>query len=283
MKMIKPRMNKGVAVAALLSVCVMGWGFGASAGRTNLALKKTAIADSYDNTGGPDKAVDGQLGQGSRWENNYGSKPDSMKGNAWIYVDLGAKYLIDSVAIYWEHSASSNYVIQSWPSEVTPPSNNDTGWTILIRDTTLYYNSTMQMCLSFLKLPPTATRFVRIHSYRRLQPPSEFAWGISIMEFEVYGNPVTSVMPTVQSPIAASSLTLTKTNAGVSIKASGLNEKATADIFAPNGQAVCHLSGCHTSFWNYKDSFGRSVMNGTYLLRVTAAGKTYQDKFIVNR
>src|SRR5271157_4308162 len=99
------KIPKDRAIAIVMTgFCLVAWSFNTcAAARTNLALNKTATADSYDATGGPQMAVDGKLGQNSRWENNYAPKPDSLKGNAWIYVDLGAKYLVDSVAIYWEH------------------------------------------------------------------------------------------------------------------------------------------------------------------------------------
>jgi hypothetical protein len=35
--------------------------------------------------------------------------------------------------------------------------------------------------------------------------------------------------------------------------------------------------------WNYQDFSGRNVMNGTYLVRVTAAGKSAQEKVAVYR
>jgi hypothetical protein len=227
----------------------------------------------------PAMAVDSIKSQGSRWENKYGSQPAGQEGNCWIYVDLGAKYLVDSVAIYWEHSGSKDYVVQAWTSTAATPTAADADWTTLIRDTTLYYqNPPVDMCLSFLKLPPTATQFVRIHSYKRM-----WSWGISIMEFEVYGSPITSVKPTTQKLIETTGLTLTKTDIGVSIRTNGLNERATADIFAPTGQLVRHLSGNDASFWDYKDGFGSMVTNGTYMIRVSTAGKTVQDKVVIYR
>jgi hypothetical protein len=295
MKMMKPRMSKGVAVAALMSVCVAAWGFGVfGAVRQYIAAQKTATADSYATGNTPNKAVDsiyggGGVGQGSRWENNWGAEnPDvsTVRGNAWLCVDLGATYTVDSVAIYWEHSGSSDYKVQAWAGTGAPPALAptaaavDSNWTTLIRDTILTYSTTADMCLSFLKLPATAARYVRMHSYKRLWNPG---WGVSIIEFMIFGTPGTSAKPAAQYLMPFSGLSLTKTNSGVSISANGLNEKAAADIFAPNGKMVRHLSGSDASFWNLKDAFGNTVTNGTYMVRVSVAGKTYQDKVLISR
>lgn len=250
--------------------------------RPNIALHNTATADSYVGARTPAMVVDGVNSGESRWENNYiDGRPDSAKGNAWVYVDLGAKYLVDSVAIYWEHSGSGNYVMQVWESDITTPSANDTGWTILLRDTTLTYTDAVERCLSFLKLPPKETRFVRMHSYKRLWNPG---WGISIYEFEVYGTAVSAVKPTEQMQATISGLSMATSNAGVSIKVKGPEKNSMlADIFAPNGRLVRHLLHNDAFFWDYRDNSGSKVTNGTYMIRVIASGKTIIDKTAVNR
>ena len=260
--------------------------------RTNVALNKTGTASSTRNNGNiPNKAFDGAygatLGQGSRWETAWDNQPniDSIRGNCWLAVDLGAKYTIDSVAIYWEHSGSGKFAIQVPKSDALPLDSSDAGWTTLVIDTTLKFQPVpVDMGITQLKLPaPTTTRYVRVHSYKRLAG-DEFAYGISIEEFEVYGVPATSIKPATQIRTTSSDLTLTTTKTGVSIKANDYNQRTTtADIFAPNGQLVRHLSGTESSFWNYKDNFGSKVTNGTYMIRLTSAGKTYQDKITVNR
>ena len=253
--------------------------------RVNIALHKAVKADSYAPGNTPEKAVDSicgghAIGQDSRWESNWQAEPDvdSIRSNAWIYVDLGAKYTVDSVAIYWEHSGAKDYKVQAWPGTGTPTiSDND--WTTLLRDTTLTYNADSDMCLSFLKLPPTATQYVRMHSYKRI-----FTYGISIIEFKIFGNPVTAVEHISNNSKPSSGLTLTSTSTGISIKSTNPNEaNLTADIFSPSGQLIRRLSGSNASFWNYKDNFGHSVTNGTYLIKVTSSGKIVQDKITVNR
>ena len=223
------------------------------------------------------------IGLGTAWDNQ--PNIDSIRGNCWLAVDLGAKYTIDSVAIYWEHSGSGKFAIQVPKSDALPLDSSDAGWTTLVIDTTLKFQPVpVDMGITQLKLPaPTTTRYVRVHSYKRLAG-DEFAYGISIEEFEVYGVPATSIKPATQIRTTSSDLTLTTTKTGVSIKANDYNQRTTtADIFAPNGQLVRHLSGTESSFWNYKDNFGSKVTNGTYMIRLTSAGKTYQDKITVNR
>jgi hypothetical protein len=104
------------------------------------------------------------------------------------------------------------------------------------------------------------------------------------MEFEIYGNPVTSIRPAPTNSMTALGLSLIKTNDGVSIRSSALDgTHLSTDVFALNGRIVRHLFGSDASFWNCKDSFGHFVTNGTYLLRVTSAGRTLQDKIAIYR
>lgn len=153
----------------------------AQAPRPNLASHKVCKATSVEGQLTPDKAVDGPKSQASRWGSDYGT--DMNKDSAWIFVDLGKTYQIDSLAIYWEHSGAKRYSVQTWKSRVDTPSYDDTGWETVFTDTTLAYQPRpVDMCLSFIKLAPVATRYVRIRCYKRL-----FEFGYSIMELEVYG------------------------------------------------------------------------------------------------
>jgi hypothetical protein len=254
-----------------------------AASRENLALHKTATADSYVGARTPAMAVDGINSGESRWENNYiDGRPDSLKGNGWLYVDLGTNYLVDSVAIYWEHSGSGKYAIQVWDSNGATPSNNDTGWTTLLTDTTLTYTDAVQRCLSFLKLPPSETRFVRMHSYKRLW--NNPGWGISIYEFEVYGTPTSVLASAKDNKSNTSGLNIRSTSSGLFITANGNKIKgSSAEIYSAKGQLVRRLAGSGMFLWDYKDCFGNKVTNGTYILRVTSAGKTMQDKIAIYR
>jgi hypothetical protein len=171
-------MKRTIASALFATLAASGIG---DAARVNLAMNKHCAASSVEGLLTPDKAVDGPKSQGSRWGSNYGT--DKNKDSAWLYVDLGSKYAVDSVAIYWEHSGAKKYSIEVWNSAAAVPSNDDSGWTTVLTDTTLTYQPRpVDMCLSFLKLDPVQARFVRVRCYKRL-----FEFGYSIMELEIYG------------------------------------------------------------------------------------------------
>ena len=153
----------------------------------NLARNMPCKASSVEGMLTANKAVDGPKSQASRWGSNY--QTDKNKDSAWIFVDLGSRQAVDSLAIYWEHSGAKQFAVQSWTSEVDTPSYSDAGWETLHYDTTLVYqNPPVDMCLSFLKIRPTATRYVRIRCYKRM-----FTFGFSIMELEVYGSGSTAL------------------------------------------------------------------------------------------
>lgn len=173
-------------VRALAWVAALAAAATAQTARPNLAAKKVCKASSVEGLLTPDKAVDGPKSQGSRWGSNYGS--DKNKDSAWLFVDLGKAYDVDSIAIYWEHSGAKRYDIQSWGSEIDTPSYSDAGWKILLTDTTLFYQPRpVDMCLSFLKLAPARARYLRVRCYKRM-----FEFGFSIMELEVYGKESTA-------------------------------------------------------------------------------------------
>jgi hypothetical protein len=169
------------ALALLLAAALAAPVLAAPSARPNIAANKICKASSVEGMLTADKAVDGPKTQGSRWGSNYGT--DKNKDSAWFYVDLGRKYVVDSVAIYWEHSGAKRYDLQVWKTGDVP-SNDDTGWSTVFTDTTLTYQPRpIDMCLSFIKLAPVETRFLRVRCYKRL-----FEFGYSIMEFEAYGN-----------------------------------------------------------------------------------------------
>jgi hypothetical protein len=140
----------------------------------------------------PEKAFDGPKSQASRWGSNYGS--DKNKDSAWIWVDLGTVTTVDSVAIYWEHSGAKPFAIQAWKGAGDVPSDKDSDWETIFRDSTLVYqNPPVDMCLSFHRIPATPLRFLRVRCYKRM-----FQFGFSIMELEVYSTGPTAVRPRFQ-------------------------------------------------------------------------------------
>jgi hypothetical protein len=250
--------------------------------RKNIALRKQCIADSYNAGAGytPAKAVDSIKSFSSRWENNWQAQPAGKEGDCWIYVDLGNIYTVDSVAIYWEHSGSKDYLVQAWTKTSSTPTAVDSDWTTLLRDTTLTYSpAPIDMCLSFLKLPPTQTRFIRVRSYKRM-----WSWGVSIMELEVYGDAVTS--------IKTSGITNIKTNINFYQQKSYFeinvaNNKNKSNIYAQilntNGRLINMASGINKCVWRYNDIYGKKVPMGIYLIKLQINKENFLHRVIISK
>ena len=268
MKMIKPRLSKLAAVAAMVGVCVVGWGFQANAALTNLALHKTVTVSGSEAGLLPSSVTDGDTL--TRWGSAW---TDSQ----WAYIDFGAATTFDSIAIWWEHSNAVEYMIQT----ANTATSNDQGWTTLFHPTndydTINNDNSLSIKRYFKLATPSNVRYLKIRCIKR-----EYQWGYSIHELMVFNTASTPISYSATSPRTSSNLNFTSSSSGVSIKFDGASG-FSSDVFGPNGQLVRHLSGADASFWNYKDAMGHSVTNGTYLLRVTSAGKTIQEKIAVYR
>jgi hypothetical protein len=241
--------------------------------RTNVALNTIARSSAIQNAFFPGLAVDGVKSQASRWSSVGGD-------SSWIFVDLGAKYTIDSLAIYWEHAGAKKYSIQTWGSDADTPFYNDNGWNTILTDTTLYYQPPpVDMCLSYLHVPVTTTRYVRVRCYTRLT-----GYGCSIFELEVYGTPVpTGLAPNSCAPQKAFRLSMTNAGGCIGFTVPGA-KNFICEIVSANGRLVRRLSSLTDAItWDFRDGFGTSVRNGMYLLRISVEGKTVQDKIAVCR
>ncbi|HUI91861.1 MAG TPA: discoidin domain-containing protein [Chitinivibrionales bacterium] len=224
--------------------------------RTNIALNTIAKSSAIQSGFFPGLSVDGTVSQASRWSSAGGD-------SSWIFVDLGAKYTIDSLAIYWEHAGAKKYSVQVWSSDVDTPAYNDNGWTMLLTDTTLYYQPPpADWCTSFLKVPPTAAQFVRIRCYQRLTN-----YGCSIFELEVYGTPVPVFAK--GAPVDASpgrEINVVYGTDGMRFL-SNTGKISFIDIFSCQGKLVRHLTDA--PFWDFRGQAGKTVKNGTYIARIT--------------
>ncbi len=107
-----------------------------------------------------DNAVDGDLE--TRWASEY-SDPE------WILVDLGAAAYVDHIVLNWEFAHSRVYDVQVADDAEGP-------WT------TVYSTSLGSGGVEEVPVE-TVGQFVRMYSYAR-----NTGWGISIFEFEVYGD-----------------------------------------------------------------------------------------------
>jgi hypothetical protein len=278
MKMLMPGMSKIVAVAA---VCVVAWSFNAAAALANLAKGKTVTASSFEKPG-----MEGSKITDDDTSTKWGSKFDlydqnsPLRDSAWFYIDFGATTTFDSIEIWWEHSAALEYNVQTCNAN---PTTNDQGWTTIAHITNEKYTDPDggPPLHRHIKLAtPSNARYLKVRTIDR-----NFIWGNSMYELQAFNVTGTKVTGNKENIVSHKSLTLdlTSTDSGVSIKLTDPKESTTADILAPNGQLIRHLSGNDASFWDYKDKSGKKVTNGSYMIRVTASGKTYQGKISINK
>lgn len=139
----------------------------------NLAL---GAATTASDGAGPDSATDGNLG--TRWVADRTGSPDT----AWIQVDLGSVQTLGAARLWWEASYASRYKIQvsddgtSWSDAYTTPAAGSDGGMDLIR-----LNA--------------SGRFVRMQTVARALS----SYGVSLWEFEVFGNDAVVDAPTTPS------------------------------------------------------------------------------------
>ncbi len=132
----------------------------------NISYNKPATASSIEGNSSARAAsnvVDGNTS--TRWASVEKEDPQ------WITIDLGAKYNIDRVKIYWEGAYASDYKIQVSPDNAS--------WTTL---KTITGNTTLTN--DFANLSGLGN-FIRIYGTARVTE-----WGYSIFELKVYGTPV---------------------------------------------------------------------------------------------
>ena len=135
----------------------------------NLALNKAATASSSSNTTdrAPFNANDGQMS--TRWGAN-----NPTPAAEWWQVDLGAKYTLTKINIYWEASYAMSYEIQ------VSDTGADGSWT------SVYANAANATTTNNITLPAGAAgRYVRMQAHTN----GPAGWGVSMYEFEAYGIP----------------------------------------------------------------------------------------------
>ncbi|MEV6923803.1 discoidin domain-containing protein [Dactylosporangium sp. NPDC051485] len=131
-----------------------------TAGRTNLALNKTATASSQSSPDqGPAKAVDGDTA--SRWA-------ASQDPNNSIQVDLGGTFNLSEVDLLWEASYAKGYKLQA--------STDGSSWRDMYT-TTSGAGGTERIAVS------GQARYVRMQGTQL-----SGQWGYSLYELQVYGS-----------------------------------------------------------------------------------------------
>lgn len=134
----------------------------------SVSLKKAYMVSSTEaNLGNiAANAVDGNLA--TRWSSAY-SDPQ------WYQIDLGQKFNISQVTIYWEAASAKNYTIDI--------SDDGKNWSTVITKSNMG-NGARTDDLTGLT---ASGRYIRMYGTARTS-----TWGYSIFEFEVYGTPVTT-------------------------------------------------------------------------------------------
>jgi hypothetical protein len=166
---------------------LLGNGGTGGCSQANIAVAKPATASSIESSGYPAaNAFDGDMT--SRWSSQF-------TDNQWIYVDLGQRYDLCKVIIYWEAALGKDFNIQV--------SDDAQTWTTVDAVT----NNTSQT--SNLSLTGSG-RYVRMQGVHRTAVNGTL-YGYSIYEMQVYGSPTV----TCQAPTGLTSSNLQQNSATV--------------------------------------------------------------------
>lgn len=164
----------------------------AAAEATNLALNKTAVADSEEASSvAAGKAVDGS--NSTRW----GSAKDADGGAHWIYVDLGSAKTVKKATIKWESYKATGYKIQ-YATGDTAPAANSSDWKDMHTSNDRPASLTDEITFS----SPAKGRFFRLYitGFTSADPQNTVPeWPtIAVNEFELYGDETAA--PSTQDP-----------------------------------------------------------------------------------
>jgi len=184
--------------ALLIGIASLGRSPATQAAPTLISQGKPATSSSNENAGTtPNLAVDNNAG--TRWSSAW-SDPQ------WLQLDLGSSFAISRVVLNWEAAYGKAYQIQVSP--------NGVNWT------SLYSTATGDGGIDDLAVSG-AGRFVRIYGTVR-----GTAYGYSLWEFQVYGEPAVTATPTSGPPTPPP--TATQPPAGCGSANAALGRPATA-------------------------------------------------------
>lgn len=164
----------------------------AVAAEANLALNKTAVADSEEaNSVRAALAVDGN--DSTRW----GSAEDNAGGAHWIYVDLGSSKTVKRATIKWESYKATGYKLQ-YATGNTAPAANSADW----KDVHTSTNRPASLTDAITFNAPVTGRFFRLYvtGFTSSDPKGAVPeWPtIAVNEFELYGDETAA--PSTQDP-----------------------------------------------------------------------------------
>jgi hypothetical protein len=137
-------------------------------GCPNVALNKTAYDNGNEGTYTRDKAFDGNTS--TRWSSVFND-------NAWIHVDLGKYFLVNSIVLNWENAYGADYKILV--------SNDASVWTEAAHITD------GKKEIRTIPMGDRTARFVKMQGVRR-----GTCFGYSLWEFEVHATEAVDYPPT---------------------------------------------------------------------------------------
>ncbi len=160
----------------------------------------------------------------SRWASGGGAKHYPQYGDVaedWWVVDLGAMYKINSIKTLYEGATPKNYSFYTSP-------NNDSWIEIDSYNAVPHDGKTDADYNEYTYSPGKVGRYVKIFAREAVQ--TDFAYGISIWEFEVYGQPAENV--DVNAPVLASAVVSgTPTASQVQIAVSATDSEGAVTLY----------------------------------------------------
>jgi hypothetical protein len=211
----------------------------------NRALNRPATASSTESASYPASyAVDGNTA--TRWSSAFADPQ-------WLQIDLGSSYAINRVRLNWEAAYANAYSIQV--------SSDAVNWT------SIYSRTSGAGGINDLTVSGTG-RYVRMYGTTRAT-----AYGYSLWEFEVYGNPVNGPTPT-PAPTRTAAPTATPVATPTPVRTAS----PTPVVTPPAGGGVVN-PGFETGSLSPWTGAGDSVVTGqahtgTYALLVNATSSS---------
>lgn len=201
----------------------------------NLALRQQTVTSDGDGS----MAVDGNID--SRWESAF-------EDDAYIYVDLGRNYRLDTVNLIWEAAYGSAYTI-----DVSEDGEN---WT------TVYTETAGDGGTDTIGLKGVTGRYVRMNGIQRAT-----GYGYSLWELQVYGGIPQTNVPSESETEESEESTPEEPIVVTPVQVTGVQAAYT------DGQIVLTWDDCGADMYKVVRSDGRSgYQNLTY--SATAAGWT---------
>lgn len=146
--------------------------YSASSNQSGSYLPEYAFDGFGQNVGSGGKAYDESSNEYPRWGSFYNSPTiPAVDNDQWIAVDLGARYEITEVRLYWEVANGKDFDIEV--------SDDGVSWTTAAS----VRNNPANQYINTISIDPSVEgRHVRMKGIER-----NTIWGYSLYEFEVYG------------------------------------------------------------------------------------------------